>query len=98
MILFEMELQRSRNYKDIFQSFCQLSSRNDSTSFCSDNPSSRDVLSVFPLICIHHRKKKMKPGVNFTNVLQAAFICTDPNSAKKTVKSSSFFHFWDLRA
>ena len=93
-----MELQSSRNYKDIFQSFYELSSRNDSKSFYSHIPSSRDVLSVFPLICIHHRKKKMKPGVNFTNVLRAAFICTDPNSAKKTVKSSSFLHFWDLRA
>ena len=30
-------------------------------------------------------------GVNFINVLRAAFTCTDPKSAKKTVKSSSFF-------
>ena len=30
------------------------------------------------------------PGVNFTNILQAAFTCADPKSAKKTVKLSSF--------
>ena len=32
-----------------------------------------------------------RSGFNFINVLQAAFTCTDPISAKKTVKSSSFF-------
>ena len=31
------------------------------------------------------------PGVNFTNILQAAFTRADPKSAKKTVKLSSFF-------
>ena len=31
------------------------------------------------------------PGVNFTNVLQAAFTRADPKSAKKTVKLSCFF-------
>ena len=31
-----------------------------------------------------------KPGVNFTNVLRAAFTRADPKSAKKTVKLSSF--------
>ena len=30
-------------------------------------------------------------GVNFTNVLRAAFALVDPKSAKKTVKLSSFF-------
>ena len=30
-------------------------------------------------------------GVNFTNVLRAAFTRADPKSAKKTVKLSSFF-------
>ena len=38
------------------------------------------------------------PGVNFINILRAAFMGADPKSAKKTVKSSSFLHFWDLRA
>ena len=30
------------------------------------------------------------PGVNFTNILQAAFTRADPKIAKKTVKFSSF--------
>jgi hypothetical protein len=30
------------------------------------------------------------PGVNFINILQAAFTCADPNSAKKIVKLSVF--------
>jgi len=29
--------------------------------------------------------------VNFINILGAAFICTDPNSAKNTVKLSLYF-------
>ena len=33
---------------------------------------------------------KLTPGVNFTNVLQAAFTSADPKSTKKTVKLSSF--------
>ena len=32
-----------------------------------------------------------RSGVNFTNVLRAAFALVDPKSAKKTVKLSSFF-------
>ena len=35
---------------------------------------------------------------NFTTILRAAFTHPDPKSAKKTVKSSSFLCFWDLRA
>ena len=31
-----------------------------------------------------------RPGVNFTNILQAAFMPADLKSAKKTVKLSSF--------
>jgi len=34
---------------------------------------------------------KLSPGVNFINVLQAAFACADPKSVKKTVKLSIFF-------
>ncbi len=30
-------------------------------------------------------------GVNFTNILRAAFTCVDPKSAINTVKSSAFF-------
>jgi len=33
----------------------------------------------------------MSPGVNFINVLRAAFMLKDPKSAKKTVKFSDFF-------
>ena len=36
-------------------------------------------------------------GVNFINILPAAFMCADPKSAK-TVNSSSFLHFQDLQA
>ena len=32
-----------------------------------------------------------QPGVNFTNILQAALAHADPKSAKKKDKSSSFF-------
>ena len=35
--------------------------------------------------------KSTNPGVNFINVLQAAFTLAGPKSAKKTVMSSSFF-------
>ena len=49
---------------------------------------SRPVLRV-PKSCSNHRERR--PGVNFTNVLQAAFALVDPKSAKKTVKLSSFF-------
>jgi hypothetical protein len=28
-------------------------------------------------------EKKEKPGVNFANVLQAAFVCADPKSTNK---------------
>jgi len=41
---------------------------------------------------------KMEPGVNFINVLLEAFARTEPKSIKKTVKSSIFLRFWDLRA
>ena len=34
---------------------------------------------------------KLTPGVNFTNVLRATFMCADPKSAKKTVKSKQLF-------
>jgi len=33
----------------------------------------------------------LNSGVNFINVLQAAFVCADPESAKKTVKLLVFF-------
>jgi len=33
----------------------------------------------------------LTPEVDFTNILSAAFTCTDPKSAKNTVKQSVFF-------
>jgi len=34
---------------------------------------------------------KSTPGVNFTNILRAAFTTADPKSAKNTLKTSVFF-------
>ena len=39
----------------------------------------------------YRRDRSQKSGVNFTNVLRAAFRLEDPKSTKKTVKLSSFF-------
>jgi hypothetical protein len=33
----------------------------------------------------------LRAGVNFTNIIRAAFTQADPKSAKKTVKLSVFF-------
>jgi len=38
------------------------------------------------------------PGVNFIDVLRAAFTCADPKSAKNTDNLTVFLRFWDLRA
>ena len=38
-------------------------------------------------------------GVNFTNILGAAFMPSDPKSVKKLLNLTVFFlRFWDLRA
>jgi hypothetical protein len=37
------------------------------------------------------------PGVNFINVLRAAFTCAGPKSAKEDSQVVSFLHFRDLR-
>jgi len=34
----------------------------------------------------HRRLMKLTPGVDFINILRAAFMHADPNSAKNTVK------------
>jgi len=47
------------------------------------SPSRQPTDSVEPIA--------LMPGVNFINVLQAAFTSADPKSAKKTVKLSVFF-------
>ena len=54
--------------------------------------------SLFPLSYFQHSMKRMKEtlGVNFTNVLWAAFKRADPKSTKKTVNLISFLCFWDL--
>ena len=52
------------------------------------------VLFFLLRLVIYHRNEAAigkAAGVNFINVLQAAFKCANPKSAKKTVKSSSFF-------
>jgi hypothetical protein len=36
-------------------------------------------------------EQRLKPGVNFINVLHTAFTHTDPECAKKTVKSAVSF-------
>jgi len=46
---------------------------------------------------LHIFLKEHHSGVNFINFLQTAFKCTDPKSAKKTVKLSVFLRFPDLR-
>ncbi len=38
-----------------------------------------------------------RPGVNFINVLRAAFVHAEPKSLKKRVKLSVFLRFRDLR-
>jgi len=34
---------------------------------------------------------KLTPGVNFINILQAAFACADPESAKKELQLDRLF-------
>ncbi len=41
---------------------------------------------------------KLTTGVNFINILRAAFAQWEPKSIKKAVKLSIFLCFWDLRA
>ena len=41
--------------------------------------------------CSRKMMIKLTSGLNFINVLRADFTHADPKSAKKTVKSSSFF-------
>ena len=47
--------------------------------------------SILFYLCFILKNVPKRPGVNFTNILQAAFTRADPKSAKKTVKLSSFF-------
>jgi len=46
---------------------------------------------------VHRTLMKSTPGVNFINVLRAAFTSAEPKSLKKTASShQSFLRFWDL--
>ncbi len=40
---------------------------------------------------LQYQKDILIPCINFTNTLSAAFTCTDPKSAKKTVSLTVFF-------
>ena len=44
----------------------------------------------------HKMLMKSNPGVNFINVLQAAFTYEAPKSAKRQSSCKSFLHFYDL--
>ncbi len=41
---------------------------------------------------------KMSTGINFINVLRAAFAQADPETSKKTDNLIDFLCFWDFRA
>ena len=43
---------------------------------------------------ISGRKAKERPEVNITNILQAAFMCADPKSAKKGSQLKQLFVLW----
>ena len=43
-------------------------------------------------------RHKWVSGVNFTNILRAAFTRTDPKSANKLLNLTGFLRFWDVRA
>jgi len=38
----------------------------------------------------------LTPGVNFINILRAAFTSADPKSARTQSSCQSFLRFWDL--
>jgi len=40
--------------------------------------------------------ESQQPGVNFINILWAAFTVADPESAKNTDNLTVSLHFWDL--
>jgi len=41
---------------------------------------------------------KLSPGVNFINILRAAFSLEGPEVQKRLATLVSFLRFWDLRA
>ncbi len=60
------------------------------------------LFSLFSLLPTSRKTGFMKlgasAGLDFINVLRTAFTLTEPKSVKKTVKSSVFLRFRDLRA
>ena len=77
--------------------------RNASDRGCNERPQGQQHMHAWPLhkdiIDFVHTRKGLSSSqsVNFTNILRAAFTHTVPKSAKKTVNSSSFLRFWNLR-
>jgi hypothetical protein len=72
----------------------QIDSKSSGTRYyLSFNSDRRTLFVSFPneKIVIGKQMKLDTTGVNFTNVLSAAFTHSDPKSAKKTVKLSVFF-------
>ncbi len=45
----------------------------------------------------HHIRVGVRSGVNFINVLRAAFTCLDPKSTKNSDDLTVFLRFWNLR-
>ncbi len=43
---------------------------------------------------VQFKRERERSKVNFINVPQAAFTCTDLESSKKTVRLSVFFALW----
>ncbi len=48
--------------------------------------------------CARKVLMKWTPGVNFTNILSAAFIRADPKCAENSNDLTVFLSFWNLRA
>jgi len=90
----------------VASTWCQFHQRS-TRSFYTRRSQKRKIsvkLSVsFYAFDIHARKSCSEneidtwPGVNFINILRAAFELEDPQSAKKTNNLTIFLRFWDLR-
>jgi len=54
-------------------------------------------LRFLGLISLMDPPRATVPGVNFTNILLAAFLLKNTQSAKYANELSVFWRFWDLR-
>ncbi len=54
------------------------------------------IMSAGAFVLYIKRLVKLTPGVNFVNILNAAFTQADPNSAKKTDGLTVFLRLWDM--